>query len=79
MLGVGVVTFVVSGSLAIGLQLTSGESAKPAEKPPAAKYIRCAGRGEVRAPCPGRPATDCRGGAAAASTRGTSAAARSRD
>ena len=36
MLGVGVVTFVVSGSLAIGLQLTSGESAKPAEKPPAA-------------------------------------------
>ncbi len=36
MLGVGVVTFVVSGSLAIGLQLTSGESAKPVEKPPAA-------------------------------------------
>ena len=36
MLGVGVVTFVVSGSLAIGLQLTSGESAKPAEKPPTA-------------------------------------------
>ncbi|OBK78649.1 hypothetical protein [Mycobacterium sp. 1274761.0] len=36
MLGVGVVTFVVSGSLAIGLQLTSGSSAKPAEKPPAA-------------------------------------------
>lgn len=36
MLGVGVVTFVVSGSLAIGMQLTSGESAKPAEKPPAA-------------------------------------------
>jgi hypothetical protein len=34
MLGVGVVTFVVSGSLAVGLQLTSGESAKPAEKPP---------------------------------------------
>ena len=36
MLGVGVVTFVVSGSLAIGMQLTSGESAKPAEKPAAA-------------------------------------------
>ena len=36
MLGVGVVTFVVSGSLAIGLQLTSNDSAKPAEKPPAA-------------------------------------------
>jgi hypothetical protein len=36
MLGVGVVTFVVSGSLAIGLQLTSGESAKPAEKSSAA-------------------------------------------
>jgi len=36
MLGVGVVTFVVSGSLALGLQLTSGESAKPADDPPAA-------------------------------------------
>lgn len=36
MLGVGVVTFVVSGSLAIGLQLTSGEGAKPVGKPPAA-------------------------------------------
>ena len=36
MLGVGVVTFVVSGSLALGLQLTSGESAKPAENPAAA-------------------------------------------
>ena len=36
MLGVGVVTFVVSGSLAIGMQLTARESAKPAEKPPAA-------------------------------------------
>jgi hypothetical protein len=36
MLGVGVLTFVVSGSLAIGLQLTSGEGANPAEKPPAA-------------------------------------------
>jgi hypothetical protein len=35
-LGVGVVTFVVSGSLAIGLQLTSGEGARPAEKPAAA-------------------------------------------
>lgn len=37
LLGAGVVTFVVSGSLALGLQLTSGESAKPVEKPPAAK------------------------------------------
>ncbi|RDH79149.1 hypothetical protein DVS77_06765 [Mycolicibacterium moriokaense] len=36
MLGVGVVTFVVSGSLAIGMQLTAGESAKPVEKPSAA-------------------------------------------
>ncbi len=36
MLGIGVVTFVVSGSLAIGMQLTSGESAKSVEKPPAA-------------------------------------------
>ena len=32
----GVVTFVVSGSLALGLQLTSGESAKPADNPAAA-------------------------------------------
>lgn len=36
MLGVGVVTFVVSGSLAIGLQLTSRESSKTAENPSAA-------------------------------------------
>jgi hypothetical protein len=36
MLGVGVVTFVVSGSLAIGLQLTSNESGNPAETPAAA-------------------------------------------
>jgi hypothetical protein len=36
MLGVGVVTFVVSGSLAIGMQLTSNESANPAETPAAA-------------------------------------------
>lgn len=36
MLGAGVVTFVVSGSLAIGLQLTSGKSAQPVAKPPAA-------------------------------------------
>jgi hypothetical protein len=35
MLGIGVVTFVVSGSLAIGMQLTTGESAKPAENQPA--------------------------------------------
>ncbi|OBA96988.1 hypothetical protein A5662_17280 [Mycobacteriaceae bacterium 1482268.1] len=39
MLGVGVVTFVVSGSLAIGLHLTSGSSTKPAEKPPAATTL----------------------------------------
>ena len=37
LLGAGVVTFVVSGSLALGLQLTSSQSAKPAEKPPAAR------------------------------------------
>src|SRR5215212_2748884 len=36
MLGVGVVTFVVSGSLAIGMQLTGNESANPAEPPAAA-------------------------------------------
>lgn len=36
MLGVGVVTFVVSGSLAIGMQLTSNETANPAETPAAA-------------------------------------------
>ncbi len=36
MLGVGVVTFVVSGSLAIGLQLTGNESHEPAEQPSAA-------------------------------------------
>jgi hypothetical protein len=36
MLGVGVVTLVVSGSLAIGMQLTGNESANPAEKPAAA-------------------------------------------
>ena len=36
MLGVGVLTFVVSGSLAIGLQLTSNESANSAETPPPA-------------------------------------------
>jgi hypothetical protein len=40
MLGVGVVTFVVSGSLAIGLHLSSQESAKPAEKPPAAAAVK---------------------------------------
>ena len=36
MLGVGVVTFVVSGSLAIGMQLTGNKSANPAEPPAAA-------------------------------------------
>jgi hypothetical protein len=36
MLGVGVVTFVVSGSLAIAMQLTGNQSANPAETPSAA-------------------------------------------
>ena len=36
MLGAGVLTFVVSGSLAIGMQLTGNESANPTEKPAAA-------------------------------------------
>jgi len=55
MLGVGVVTFVVSGSLAIGMQLTSTESADPAEKPAAASDSEPAA---VRAaqPAPAAPA-----------------------
>lgn len=55
MLGVGVVTFVVSGSLAIGLQLTSGESAKPAEKPPAASTPGAAAAVKAVQPAPAAP------------------------
>ena len=74
MLGVGVVTFVVSGSLAIGMQLTSTESANPAEKPAAASDSE-ARRGEGCATRACRPCADRRGGAAAAAAAvGTSAA-----
>ncbi len=55
MLGVGVVTFVVSGSLALGLQLTSGEGTKQAEKPSAASTSD-AGVKPVR-PAPAAPPT----------------------
>lgn len=56
MLGVGVVTFVVSGSLAIGMQLTSGESAKPAEKPPAASSSDAPAALNATKPAPAAPA-----------------------
>ena len=56
MLGVGVVTFVVSGSLAIGLQLTSGEGAKPAEKPPAANTSEAPAAVKAVRPAPAAPA-----------------------
>ncbi len=55
MLGVGVVTFVVSGSLAIGLQLTAGESAKPAEKPVAANIANAPAAVKSVAPAPAAP------------------------
>jgi hypothetical protein len=55
LLGAGVVTFVVSGSLALGLQLTSGESAKPAEKPPAAKTADPPAA--IQTPAPAAPRT----------------------
>jgi hypothetical protein len=55
MLGVGVVSFVVSGSLAIGLQLTSGESAKPAAKPPAASSATAPVAVKSVAPVPAAP------------------------
>jgi hypothetical protein len=55
LLGAGVVTFVVSGSLALGLQLTSGETAKPAEKPPAAKTADP--RAAIESPTPAAPRT----------------------
>jgi hypothetical protein len=50
MLGVGVVGLVVSGSLAIGLQLTSSESPKPADKPAAASTADAPAA--VKAPAP---------------------------
>jgi hypothetical protein len=55
MLGVGVVTFVVSGSLAIGLQLTSGEGAKSAEKPPAANTSDATAAVKSVRPAPAAP------------------------
>jgi hypothetical protein len=50
MLGVGVLGLVVSGSLAIGLQLTSNESPAPAAKPPAPAAV------QPVAPAPAAPA-----------------------
>ena len=55
MLGVGVVTLVVSGSLAIGLQLTSGESAKPAERPAAASTSAKPAAVQAVQPAPAAP------------------------
>jgi hypothetical protein len=63
LLGAGVVTFVVSGSLALGLQLTSGESAKPAEKPAAARSAEPPDAGPL---APVAPADDSVPGAQAA-------------
>jgi hypothetical protein len=56
MLGVGVVTLVVSGSLAIGMQLTSKESPKPAEKPPAASSSDESAAVKAARPNPAAPA-----------------------
>jgi hypothetical protein len=55
MLGVGVLTFVVSGSLAIGMQLTSGESAKPIEKPAAASASNPPAAVKAVQPAPAAP------------------------
>ncbi len=55
MLGVGVVTFVVSGSLAIGLQLTSGESANPTEKPSTASTSDAPATANARQQAPAAP------------------------
>ncbi len=55
MLGVGVVTLVVSGSLAIGLQLTSGESAKRTEKPTAASTSAKPAAVQAVQPAPAAP------------------------
>jgi hypothetical protein len=56
MLGVGVVTFVVSGSLAIGLQLTGNESAAPAEKSSAATASAEPAAVKAVQPAPAAPA-----------------------
>jgi hypothetical protein len=56
MLGVGVVTLVVSGSLAIGLQLTSSESADSAEKPLAASNSEKPAAVRAAQPAPAAPA-----------------------
>ena len=57
MLGVGVVTFVVSGSLALGLQLTSGEGTKQAEKSSAASTSDAAAAVKPVQPAPATPPT----------------------
>ncbi|WNG90816.1 hypothetical protein [Mycobacterium sp. ITM-2016-00318] len=56
MLGVGVVTFVVSGSLAIGMQLTGNESANPAETPAAASDSEKPAAVKAAQPAPAAPA-----------------------
>ncbi len=56
MLGVGVVTFVVSGSLAIGMQLTGNETANTAEKPAAASDSDTAAAVKAVQPAPAAPA-----------------------
>ena len=55
MLGVGVVTFVVSGSLAIGMQLTGNETANTAEKPAAASDSDTAAAVKAVQPAPAAP------------------------
>ena len=55
MLGVGVVTFVISGSLAIGLQLTSGEGTNPVEKPAAANTADAPAAVKSVRPAPAAP------------------------
>ncbi len=57
MLGIGVVTFVVSGSLAIGLQLTAGDGTKAAEKPAAVKSADAPAAVKSVAPAPAAPRT----------------------
>lgn len=56
MLGVGVLTFVVSGSLAIGMQLTSNETANSAETPAAASPSDAPAAVRAAQPAPAAPA-----------------------
>lgn len=56
MLGAGVLTFVVSGSLAIGMQLTSNETANPAESPSAATSSEAPAALRAAQPAPAAPA-----------------------